>query len=165
VAYGKEVRDAVRRAYVFNQLTLELAAAQQGVPFVTARRWKTDAKTAGDDWDKLRAAYTLAGGGLEDVARSVITALIVQTEATLEQIKTSTTAPDEQVKMLSSLGDAFHKLVAANAKMMPQTSQLATAIDVIRLLQQFIKERYPQHLQAFDDVLEPFGSELEKRYG
>lgn len=165
MAWNKDVKDAVRRAYVFNQLALELAAAQQGVPLATVRQWKAKAKKDGDDWDSLRTAYTMAGGGLEDVARSVLATMIIQTEATLEQIKTSALPAGDQVKMLASLGDSFHKLVAANAKMLPQTSQLATAIEVVRLFQQFIRDRFPQNLQAFEDMLDAFSAELEKMYG
>ncbi|MFV9215739.1 DUF1804 family protein, partial [Serratia fonticola] len=78
MAHSQDVRDKLRRAYVFNNLSLEIAAAQQGVSFATARRWKSAAADKGDDWDKFRAANLLAGGGMEDVARAVLMGLVVQ---------------------------------------------------------------------------------------
>lgn len=166
MAHGQEVRDRLRRAYVFNGLSLEVAAAQCGVSFGTARRWKADAAEDGDDWDKLRAAHTLAGGGLEDVARAVLTGLVVQYQATIESVQSAEDiSPADKVQMLASLADAFNKTVVASRKVLPETSQLATALDVLQRLGTFIQERYPQHLMAFTEVLEPFGATLEKTLG
>ena len=67
-------------------------------------------------------------------------------------------------KLLASLSDAFTKTVAANAKVMPETSKLATAIEVLELFGEVVKERYPQHLQAYVELVEPLGVEIEKKY-
>lgn len=166
MAHPQDTRDRLRRAYVFNGLSLELAAAQIGVSFGTARRWKKDAMEAGDNWEKVRAAHTMAGGGLEDVARAVLTGLVVQYQATVETINTAVDIPPEKkVDMLASLADAFNKTVGASKRVLPETSQLATALDVLQRLGAFIGEHYPQHLTAFAEVLEPFGRALEKQYG
>ena len=69
MAHSQDVRDKVRRAYVFNSLSLEIAAMQGGVSFATARRWKKEASEAGDDWDKIRTM--LLGLGREDVYASL----------------------------------------------------------------------------------------------
>ena len=166
MAHPKDVRDRLRRAYVFNGLSLEIAAAQIGVGFGTARRWKKSALEDGDDWEKVRAAHVMAGGGLEDVARTVLTGMIIQYQATVEAINTATDMPPEKkVDMLASLADAFNKTVASSKRVLPETSQLATALDVLQRLGAFIGEHYPQHLAAFAEVLEPFGRVLEKQYG
>ncbi|MBC3214852.1 DUF1804 family protein, partial [Serratia fonticola] len=145
---------------------LEIAAAQQGVSFATARRWKSAAADKGDDWDKFRAANLLAGGGMEDVARAVLMGLVVQYQATLEKIQTTPDIPPQkQVEMLASLADAYNKAISASKKILPETNSLAIAMDVIQQLALFIKTHYPQHLEAFADVLEPFGHEVEKHYG
>ena len=65
---------------------------------------------------------------------------------------------------LGVLSDAFTKTVAANAKVMPETSKLATAIEVLELFGEVIKEKYPQHLQAYVELVEPLGVEIEKKY-
>ena len=166
MAYPKDTRDKVRRAYVFNQLSLELVAAQHGVTFKTARRWKTDAKEAGDDWEAIRVAHTMASGGMEEVARSVLTGLIIQFQATIEQINTTPDLnPIAKVTALASLSDAYNKAVSASKRVLPETSQLAISLEVLQMFSGFIQEHYPQHLHAFAEVLEPFGNLIEKTYG
>lgn len=170
MAYPKEMRDRVRRAYVFDGLSLDLAAIKCGVACPTAQRWKAVAKQQGDDWDKVRAAHTLAGGGLDELGRGMITSLLVQFQTTMDELQLTDgskeeLAPAERVKLLVSLTDALNKTVASSKRLLPETSQLATALEVIQQLSRFIAERFPQHLQAFADVLEPFGAELEAKYG
>ena len=67
--------------------------------------------------------------------------------------------------MLASLADAFNKTVAASRKVLPETSELATAMEVLNFMAIFIQEKYPQHLSAFLEILEPFGQEINKKYG
>ncbi|WP_141749131.1 DUF1804 family protein, partial [Eikenella sp. HMSC071B05] len=63
------------------------------------------------------------------------------------------------------LADAYNKTVAANARILPETSKLATALEVVELLVQFVSEKHPKQLGALAEVLEPFGAEVEKRFG
>ncbi|HDL8284769.1 TPA: DUF1804 family protein [Yersinia enterocolitica] len=166
MAHPQETRDRLRRSYIFGQMSLEIAAAQASVSFVTARRWKKEAQDAGDDWDKLRAAHVIAGGGLEDIGRAVLTGLVTQYQTTLEQLNGDARLPAKQrVELLASLADAFNKAISASKKILPETSQLAIALDVIQKLSIFISEKHPQHLAAFVEILEPFGDEVEKHYG
>ncbi|EFM3262614.1 hypothetical protein WGA_00743 [Escherichia coli KTE40] len=166
MAHPQETRDRLRRSYIFGQMSLEIASAQAGVAFATARRWKKEAQDAGDDWDKLRAAHIMAGNGLEDIGRAILTGLMTQYQVTLELLTTDADLPpDKRVELLSSLADAFNKAVAANKKILPEVSQLAVALDVIQKLSLFVSEQYPQHLAAFVEILEPFGGEMEKHYG
>lgn len=167
MAYGPEVRDRLRRAYVFDGLSLEVASAQLAISYGTAQRWKNDARTAGDDWDKLRAARLMAGGGLEELSRSMLSGLVTQFQATMDALAYGNTdlKPEDRVKLLGSLSDAYNKAVSASKKVLPETSQLATALEVAHQLASFIKEHYPQHMQAFADILEPFGHEIERIYG
>ena len=53
----------------------------------------------------------------------------------------------------------------ASKRVLPETSQLATAMEVITMLSTFISEHYPKHMEAFVQVLEPFGNEVQKHYG
>ncbi|MGC8341836.1 DUF1804 family protein [Pantoea stewartii] len=165
MAHPQEIRDKLRRAYIFGQMSLELASAQSGVAFATARRWKKEAQDAGDDWDKLRAAHVMAGGGLEDIGRAVLISLVTQYQTTLELLTTDASMkPKERVELLASLADAFNKATAASRKILPETSQLAVALDVLQRLSTFVAESHPKHLAAFVEILEPFGSEIEKHY-
>lgn len=166
MAHPKKTRDNVRRAYVFDRQSLEMAAVMHGVAYGTARRWKQQALDAGDDWDKAQSAQLLAGGGIEDVARQVLSGLVVQFQATMEAVQSDTDiSPAAKVQMLASLADAYNKTVAASKRVLPETSALATAMEVLQKLAGFIRERYPQHAQAFAEVLEPFGELLARELG
>lgn len=165
MAYPQEKRDGLRRSYIFGQMSLEIASAQAGVAFVTARRWKKEAQDNGDDWDKLRAAHVIAGGSLEELGRAVLTSLVTQYQSTLEALTTTDLPAQQRVELLASLADAFNKATAASKKILPEVSQLAVALDVIQQLSAFVSEHYPQHLAAFVEILEPFGEQMEKHYG
>lgn len=166
MAHPQEIRDKLRRAYIFGQMSLEIAAAQSGVAFGTARRWKKDAQDVGDDWDKLRAAHVMAGGGLEDIGRAVLTGLVTQYQTTLEELNgAADISPRERVELLASLADAFNKATSASKKILPETSELSVALEVIQLLSAFIRERHSKHLDAFVSILDGFGQEIGKRYG
>ncbi|MFJ5441741.1 DUF1804 family protein [Pectobacterium sp. CHL-2024] len=166
MAHPQEVRDKLRRAYIFGQMSLEIASAQSGVAFATARRWKKDAQDAGDDWDKLRAAHVIAGGGLEDIGRAVLTGLVTQYQTTLEMLNGAADIPPrERVELLASLADAFNKATSASKKILPETSELSVALEVIQLLSTFIREKHAKHLEAFVSILDGFGEEVGKRYG
>ena len=77
MAHPKETREKLRRLYVSDGQTLEIAAMMCEIPTATARSWKRAAKETGDDWDKVRAAHTLAGSGIEDLSRSLLTGFLV----------------------------------------------------------------------------------------
>lgn len=165
MAHGEEKIRAVRGAFVFEQLGLEVAANKHGVPEATARRWKRDAKAEGDDWDKARSAQMIAGGGMEDVVRQTLALAVRQVQATLELLQTNPGMPPaEQVKALASLSDSYNKLMAVSKRLMPETDKLAVAMDVIKRLDAFVRESYPQHAGAFAELLAPFGQDLAKAY-
>lgn len=166
MAHPKETRDAVRRAFVFDRLTLEIAAMKAGVSYGTARRWKTDAAETGDDWDKAQSAQLIAGGSLEEIARGVLAGLVTQYQATMEELtRTEDVKPLEKTKLLASLADSFQKTVSASKKILPETNELAVAMDVLQRLATFVKNNRPDHIQVFAEILEPFGHELSKAYG
>lgn len=165
MAYPKETRDKVRRSYVFDRLSLEIASENHGVAYSTARRWKDDALAAGDNWEKAQAAQLMAGGGIEGAARQMLAGLITQYQATIDQLETATINPAEKVSMLASLADAYNKTINASKRVLPETNELAVAMGVVQRLAAFIKERHPEHIAAFADVLGPFGEELATAYG
>lgn len=166
MAHPQETRDGVRKAYVFDRLSLEIAAAMNGVSYGTARRWKQQAQNAGDDWDKIQSAQLIAGGGLEEVARQVLSGLVMQFQATMEAVQADTDInPAMKVKLLASLADAYNKTVAASKKVLPETSSLATAMQVLQRLAEFVRKNYPKHAPAFAEILEPFGAVIAKELG
>lgn len=166
MAHGQDKRQAVRSAYIHDRVPLEKAAAVAGIAEGTARRWKRDARKNGDDWDKHRAACLLAGDGVEAIARQMLADYVSQHQLLMECItKSEELGPEKKVSMLASLADSFNKTVSASKRVLPETSELATALAVLSRLSDFVRGRYPQHAAAFLEILEPFGSELERVYG
>ncbi len=164
MAHPPETRQKLRTAYI-GGLSLEIASAQSGVPYATARRWFTDAKATGDDWDKFRAASLIvAGGGIEQAMGRIVAAGLMRCEALLEVLG-DMEDPEAQVKAVATLGDTVSKLKSAGAKLMPEADRLGVAMDVIKRLQLFIQTNYPQHGGAFAEVLLPFGDEIARAYG
>lgn len=166
MAHGDDVRRAVRAAYVFDQLSLEIAAVKHGIPLATVRNWKRGGKELGDDWDKARAAQMIAGGGIEDVVRQTLAIVVQQVQSTVQAIQDAPDmSPAVKVDMLASLADAYNKLIAASRRLMPETDKLAVATDVVKRMAEFVRENYPQHAPAFAEILGPFGEELARAYG
>jgi len=161
MAHPRETRLALRAAYL-GGLPIEQAAIKANVPLATARRWKADAMAEGDDWDKFQAAsLIIAGGGFDQAMGRVAAGVILRCEALLERISTDMEIdPVEATKAVGSLTDSLSKAHAAAKRLMPATDRLATAMDVIKALTRFIQDRYPQHIGAFAEVLEPFGREF-----
>lgn len=164
MARPPEERMKLRTAYI-GGLPLEAAADKAGVPYATARNWFRAAREEGDDWDKFRAASLIvAGGGIEQAMGRIIAAGLMRCEALLERIAVLED-PNEQVKAVAILGDTVAKLKAAGKSMMPEADKLAVAMDVLKRLDAFIRENYPQHAGSFGELLSPFGQELARAYG
>ena len=66
MAYDIRRRNEVKKYFVHKQMPMTQAAKLAGVPVNTARRWKDLAYEAGDDWEKLRAAFALSSGSRDD---------------------------------------------------------------------------------------------------
>lgn len=166
MAHSDDTRRAVRSAFIFEQLGLEVAALKHGVPTGTARRWIREAKAAGDDWEKARSAQLIAGGGIEDVVRQTLAVVVQQVQATVDTIQAATDmAPGDKVQALASLADAYNKLMAASRRMMPETDKLAIAMDVIKRFGEFTAKRKPALAGEFVELIEGFGEELARAYG
>lgn len=161
MSHDPAFRSRVRAAYVFEQLDLDPAALKVGVPEGTARRWKREAKAAGDDWDKAKSAQLIAGGGIEDVVRQTLAVVVQQVQATVDAIQQAPDmAPGDKVAMLASLADAYNKLMSASRRLMPETDTMAVRLDTVKRLGEFVRAKHPRHGSAFIEVLEPFAASL-----
>ncbi len=117
MAHSQETKDQLRHRYVFERLPLEKAAGLSGVSVPTARRWKQQAQDFGDDWGKLRSAHTLAGTDLEEVARTLLTDLVLQFKATMDALAADGKMDAKtRVELLTSLSDSYNKAISANLK-------------------------------------------------
>lgn len=164
VAYTKEDRDNLRRSYIFDGLPLDKCASLHQVSYPTAQRWRRDAKMAGDDWDKVKSAHSLAGGELEEMARQILTDLVIQFKTTMELVKEDGLDAKTRVELLTSLSDSYNKAISANRKIMPETSKLAIALSIIERLAEFIKDNKPELLESYLSILEPFGQMIEREF-
>ena len=166
MAHDADRKREARRAFILDRQALPAIAVVTGVPEPTLRRWKREAKAAGDDWDTARAASTLAGGGLEALVGQVLEEYVIAHQATLEALKTATEiSPVEKAKVLAGLADAFNKTVSSAGRISPRISELGVAMDVLKRLGDFLAQRYPQHAPALLEVIEPFGETLVEVYG
>ena len=161
MAHSPELRQAVRTAYVHDRLSLEAAAEAGGVPHSTARTWKARARAEGDDWDSARNAARLAEGGLGDLTRLVIGDFARLFQATMEGLKNYQGDPVDAAQALTRLADSYVKMVGAAGRAEPGVTRQGMALEVLRLLSDFIRRQYPQHLATFAGILEPFGAHLQ----
>nr|DAI24793.1 MAG TPA: Protein of unknown function (DUF1804) [Caudoviricetes sp.] len=167
MAYDIRRRNEVKKYFVHKQMPMTQAAKLAGVPVNTARRWKDLAYEAGDDWEKLRAAFALSSGSRDDLMKTIINDYVICHQAIMESLK----SPDndmtakEKVEALTSLADGFSKTMKSAGQASPELSKLAVANDIIQLLGEFVQKHYPQHIPAFLEILEPFGEEVSKNYG
>ena len=163
MAHSQSTKDDLRKKYIFDGLSLAMAAVMVEVSYPTAQRWKNQAADNHDDWDKVKIAHSMAGGDLEDISRQILTDFVIQFKATMEALKAAEDiAPQERVKLLTSLADSYSKAIAANRHMLPETSKLATAMEVLEMLTAHLREHKPELLPEFLNVLEPFGQKLER---
>lgn len=162
MAHSPETRQDVRGHYVFERLPLEQAAERAGIPYNTARTWKKKAKERGDDWDRARDAARLTEGGLGDLTRLVLADFTAQFRATMDALKADPGNPLDAAQALTRMADSYVKMVGAAGRADPAITKHGIALEVLRLLSDYIRERFPQHLTAFAEVLEPFGGHLQR---
>lgn len=164
MAYTQEDKDKVRKSYICDRLSLDSVASVHSIPYQTVQRWKKQAKERGDDWDKIRTAQTLAGGEVENVARELLTDLIIIFKTTMDNVKNDEIDAKTKVGLLASLSDSYHKAISANKKLMPVTDKLAVAMTVMEMLGKYIKDTKPEAMPVFAEILVPFGEVLSKEF-
>ena len=159
MAHDEKTKAYVRRYYVFDCLTLELAAEKAGVSYNTARRWKREAQARGDNWD------TMASGKVEDVARGMLTTFVIYFEKTMEELRHSENLPvSEKAKLIQGLGDSYSKMVASSKRLLPEVSELATAWKVIEMITNLVKVKCPDLLPAFLSVLDVLEGAIKQEF-
>ncbi|SOE00655.1 DUF1804 family protein [Caenispirillum bisanense] len=166
MAHTPETKAAVRRSYIADRLGLEAAAERHGVSLPTARRWKSQAAAAGDDWDKIRAASAISHSGANNIAQLVLTDYLTLHQAALDGLNAATdVSPLDRVKAMALLGDSFTKITNAVSRAAPDVARHAVAIEVLHFLVDFLRANYPALATAFADVVEPFAAALSEKYG
>lgn len=164
MAYPKDKINKVRKSYIFDNLPLDKCAVLHGISYPTVQRWKKEARANGDDWDKVKSAQALAGGEIEEVARTLLTDLIIIFKNTTDSVKSDEIDSVTKVKLLASLADSYNKSVSANKKLMPVTDKLAVAMTVMEMLGRYIQDTKPEAMAVFVEILVPFGELLSKEF-
>lgn len=165
MAYSADVRVKVRSHYIKGQ-PLKAAAAIEQVPYETARGWKRKAKAEGDCWDTARAALRMSASGVQSLTAEVIEDFVHLFQSTIEQLKSADEIqPLAKAEAIAKLSDAYQKTIKAAGASNPEISKLAVAMDVLQRQMEFIRLQFPQHINAFVEVLEPLGEELSRVYG
>ncbi len=165
MAHDEKTKADVRRYYVFDCLTLELAAEKAKVSYNTARRWKREAEARGDNWDKVRDASTMASGKVEDVARGMLTTFVLYFESTMDELRKTEDLPvSEKAKLIQGLGDSYSKMVASSKRLLPEVSELATAWKVIEMVTNLIKTKHPDLLPTFLSVLDDLENIVKQEF-
>lgn len=166
MAHAQERRTQLRGLYVYKRLPMEAACASMHLPASTGKRWKQEAKAAGDDWETARAAVALGDENFTQIAKKLLEDYLVMHQAVVDQIKAEKKLDlVDKANIMSSLTDGFVKTMAAMKRISPEISRHTTALEVITLLTTFSQKKYPQHVPALIEMLEPFGAELAKAYG
>ena len=161
MSHASDIRDRVRTAYIYKRLTLEVAAAVNGVPVNTAQNWKSRSRKNGDDWDLQRATTGMAFNSQDDINIRLLNDFISLFQSTQEVLRDDESLqPLEKVQAIASLSDSFAKTMKQFQRLLPEAHVAVVAESVVNLLAQFIHEHYPQHLEAFCDILEPFARRL-----
>ena len=161
-----ETRVALRQAYVYERLPLEAAAERVGVGHATARRWKADAETEGDDWERARVAATAAGSGQKVIVDAMLEDYIRLHASVVDQLTAADDAgPLMKARALAMLADSFAKTMGAAAKASPSISRLAVASEVMHRFAAFLRERDPELIAAFIEVLDDFSAVIGAEFG
>ena len=161
MAHATEQRTQLRGLYVYQRLAMDAACAKLGVPRSTANRWKADAKSKGDDWDKSRAAVSLGDDSFGNMSRKLLDDYLVQHQATMDLLRDDRELDAMQrAEILASMSDSFNKTMASFRRLSPELNRQAIALDTLQRLSQFAGARFPQHVPLLIEMLEPFGAEL-----
>lgn len=160
----QDKRRKARADYIYRRMTGATISMMLDISQATFGRWKKAAKDAGDDWDIARTASIMAGEGIETVVSSVIEDFMIMAQSVLEQIKHGDLPLDQKVKHLVALADAMTKMTTSAGKLAPKISELGVAQDVMQYLVDFVREKFPQHVAAILEIIEPFGESLARRY-
>ena len=166
MAHPTERRTQLRGLYVFKRLPMEAACNALKLAKSTGVRWKAEARDQGDDWDSARAAVALGDENFTQLSRKLLEDYLTQHQASMEALRADADLTAMQrASILASMADSFNKTMASFKRLAPELNRHAIALDTLQRLASFSQQRYPQHVGALLEMLEPFGEELAKAYG
>jgi transposase-like protein len=159
--YSDLKKAACKRAYVVDNKQVSQIAAEYDVPERTLWNWKKAALAKGDDWDRDRTMHALGGGGEEQLVNAIVPMLMRFIRSIMEKIeKDPDMSPLMATELLAKLTDSLTKSTSALRRLNPGMDKLAMGVEFLNLLTKFIATQFPQHADAMQEVLEPFGKAL-----
>ena len=99
-------------------------------------------------------------GKRETLALALLEDYLQVHQEAVAAIKADVSDPMARVDALSRLSQALDRTLRSLDKASPVTSRLEVAKRVLERQAAFVNDRFPDHLPAFLEVLEPFGQEL-----
>ncbi|MFE8644137.1 DUF1804 family protein [Sphingomonas sp. NCPPB 2930] len=163
MAHATEKRTQLRGLYVYQRMAMEAACLKVGVPRSTANRWKAEALDKGDDWDSTRSAVALGDDNFATLGKKLLEDYLVQHQATMDMLRQETDlSARERAETLASMSDSFNKTMASFKRLNPDLNRQAVQLDVLQRFVSFAQARFPKHVGALAEMLEPFGEELAK---
>lgn len=165
MAHTSEKQFAVRSAYINEQLDLKSAASLCGVSYGTARNWKKKAQEQNDNWDTARNSLLLAQGGKKELINQVLERFYIQSERIFKTLEEQEEIePMKMIDLMTKWSDSVSK-ISKTLGTSNDFNKIGFALELLQLLASFIRGNYPQHANAFLEILEPFGQEVSKTYG
>lgn len=152
----------VRRLYIYRRMSIKDAAKLLGVNDRTARFWREQARKVGDDWDYTR---DLAARGIDSLGEQAFEDLTQLRDLLSKELTTSELPLKERVEIINMIASAYEKMGRALSKMTPVLDKLSLANHILMEMKKFIVQGYPQHTEAFTEILEPFAQHLAKTLG
>jgi Protein of unknown function (DUF1804) len=168
MAHATEKRTKLRGLYVFQKLPMDTACKKLAIPASTGKRWKQDAAAKGDDWDVARAAQSMGDESFKQLSVSLLEDYLLQHQATMKMLKEDKDkklSALQRAEILASMSDSFNKTMASFKRLSPELNRQAIALDALQRLAAFAQKRFPAHVPALLELLEPFGEELAVAYG
>jgi len=163
MTHPNEDRLKLRGLYVYQRLPMDQACQRLNVPRTTGHRWKREAAEQGDDWETVRSAVALGDENFSALSKRLLEDYLLQHQATMDQLREDTTlSAQSRAETLASMSDSFNKTMNSFKRLSPELNRQAIALDVLQRLAQFAQTRYPKHVAALVELLEPFGTELAK---
>ncbi|MBF0185988.1 MAG: DUF1804 family protein [Magnetococcales bacterium] len=164
------LKPEVRNRYILQGMSPDEIAAALPVSAATVRRWQTQAKNAGDDWDKARAAAFLSHGGADKVNQAMLqllAAAILRAQEVLAKAESSNdpSATIELIGVIRGLSDAHIKTINATQRGSPEINRVALIQDFLLILEAHILRESADDIAVFRRLLPDFSKELLRVYG
>ena len=91
-------------------------------------------------------------------------ALLLQYNSTMQEMQTAQMSAENKASVLSSLADSFNKAISASKKILPETQEAAVAIRTVRLMAEFIGDKYPELMGDFAMMFDDFQAIIEREF-